>query len=236
MKRTAFGLTATAIACLAVTVPTAVIATPASAAGSDTCLQGYVWREARATDRVCVTPAIRTQTAQDNSVKASRWTNGAYGPHTCVTGYVWREAFTGDDVCVTPAIRAQVKLDNSKADERRLLTKVWTSRYNGDGSRAVRIQVNGDHFNFGQVALVVRDTQGKERWRGSVNASAHVGFAGGSFGKKLQFLDCSSPDRLANGEVEVYDVVSRRQTSVAIWVCGWPSVPVIESSGNPFGH
>ncbi len=38
--------------------------TPAAAKpyGVDTCKQGYVWREAGANDRVCVTPAVRTQT------------------------------------------------------------------------------------------------------------------------------------------------------------------------------
>ncbi|WP_067128000.1 hypothetical protein [Microtetraspora malaysiensis] len=118
MKRTALGLATTAIAGLAV-LP-AVVATPASAAvyGPDTCVQGYVWREARPSDHVCVTPAVRTQAAQDNSVKASRWTNGAYGPHTCIQGYVWREAFTGDDVCVTPAARSQAQADNAAAASR----------------------------------------------------------------------------------------------------------------------
>ncbi|WP_433423539.1 hypothetical protein ACQP1V_15995 [Microtetraspora malaysiensis] len=116
MKRTALGLATAAITGLGV-LPAVVAAAPASAAdyGSDTCAQGYVWREARPSDHVCVTPAVRTQTAQDNAVKASRWTNGAYGPHTCVTGYVWREAFSGDDVCVTPAVRNQVRADNADA-------------------------------------------------------------------------------------------------------------------------
>ncbi|MFJ2031969.1 hypothetical protein [Streptosporangium sp. NPDC087985] len=123
MKRVALGLAATAIAGLAA-LPVTVIATPASAAGygPDTCLQGYVWREANATDHVCVTPAVRAQTARDNSVRASRWTNGAYGPHTCVTGFVWREAFTGDDVCVTPEVRRQTLADNAAAAGRRAST------------------------------------------------------------------------------------------------------------------
>ncbi|OLR94034.1 hypothetical protein [Actinokineospora bangkokensis] len=77
------------------------------------CVSGYVWREARSTDKVCVTPATRSQVAYDNSVAASRWTNGAYGPHTCVSGYVWREAFSGDDVCVTTAQRTQASSDNA---------------------------------------------------------------------------------------------------------------------------
>jgi hypothetical protein len=39
---------------------------------TDTCLQGYVWREAVPGDHVCVTPETRTQAADDNSQAASR--------------------------------------------------------------------------------------------------------------------------------------------------------------------
>ena len=83
------------------------------------CLQGWVWREARSSDHVCVTGATRSQVAADNAVKASRWVNGAYGPHTCVQGYVWREAYAGDDVCVTGAQRSQAAADNAQASARR---------------------------------------------------------------------------------------------------------------------
>lgn len=83
------------------------------------CLQGYVWREARAGDVVCVTPATRTQTAYDNSVRYSRWVVGPYGPHTCISGFVWREAFSGDDVCVYPSVRSQAAYDNTQAAARR---------------------------------------------------------------------------------------------------------------------
>ena len=40
--------------------------------GPDTCKQGFVWREAQPSDHVCVTPDIRTQTAQENSFAAAR--------------------------------------------------------------------------------------------------------------------------------------------------------------------
>ncbi|GCE18699.1 hypothetical protein KDK_24990 [Dictyobacter kobayashii] len=40
--------------------------------GSDTCIQGYVWREAFANDHVCVTPQERSQAAYDNSQAANR--------------------------------------------------------------------------------------------------------------------------------------------------------------------
>jgi hypothetical protein len=90
--------------------------------GVDTCNQGYVWREAQPSDRVCVTPAVRTQTRNENNSAAERRepTGGAYGPNTCKQGYVWREATTNDPVCVTPQVRDQAAEDNKRAGERRV--------------------------------------------------------------------------------------------------------------------
>jgi TIR domain len=84
----------------------------------DVCASGYVWREARPADHVCVTPESRALIRQENSRAAQRWTVGAYGPHTCTQGYVWREAFKGDDVCVTPERRDQVREENRVASSR----------------------------------------------------------------------------------------------------------------------
>lgn len=81
---------------------------------TERCLQGYVWREARPTDRVCVPPAERTATQQENALAASRRAgSGPYGPDTCIQGYVWREAYSGDRVCVTPASRTRAAQSNS---------------------------------------------------------------------------------------------------------------------------
>ena len=90
-----------------------------SARDSDVCASGYVWREARSSDHVCVTPESRALVRQENSKARQRWTAGAYGPHTCIQGYVWREAFQGDDVCVTPERRDQVRAENRVANKRR---------------------------------------------------------------------------------------------------------------------
>jgi hypothetical protein len=75
--------------------------------GPDTCKSGFVWREAVPDDHVCVSPASRAATAQQNSEGAGhRLPNGGpYGPDTCAQGFVWRDAFPGDHVCVTPAAR-----------------------------------------------------------------------------------------------------------------------------------
>ncbi len=87
---------------------------------ADRCLQGYVWREANASDHVCVTGAIRSQTRYDNSQADARRQpgGGPFGPDTCKQGYVWREAYSGDHVCVTPQTRTQAADDNKHAAER----------------------------------------------------------------------------------------------------------------------
>lgn len=105
-----------AIAGLAVAIPAPVLADELPY-GPDTCIQGYVWREARSGDSVCVTPGTRDATAQQNANAAqNREPNGgAYGPDTCKPGFVWREAFGGDKVCVNPAVRDQAAGDNAAA-------------------------------------------------------------------------------------------------------------------------
>lgn len=40
--------------------------------GPDTCVQGYVWREAVPDDHVCVTPETRDRTRADNAAASSR--------------------------------------------------------------------------------------------------------------------------------------------------------------------
>jgi hypothetical protein len=86
-----------------------------------TCRSGFVWREARPQDFICVTPETRAQTAEDNRLAASRRdpNGGPYGPNTCRQGFVWREAFPDDLVCVTPETRAQAAEDNRLAASRR---------------------------------------------------------------------------------------------------------------------
>jgi hypothetical protein len=89
--------------------------------GPDTCNQGFVWREAGPGDVVCVSPAVRDSTAQQNQAAAQNVepNGGAYGPNTCKQGFVWREAFSGDTACVTPGIRSQAASDNASAASRK---------------------------------------------------------------------------------------------------------------------
>lgn len=86
---------------------------------SDVCNTGFVWREARGSDHVCVTPESRQQVAGENRTAESRRDgNGAYGPASCHSGFVWREAFAGDTVCVIPERRAAVREENRLAPTR----------------------------------------------------------------------------------------------------------------------
>lgn len=84
---------------------------------SDSCKQGFVWREAVPSDHVCITPQMRNQVRADNASAAARRLAGA---DSCQQGFVWREAVPTDHVCVTPQTRAAVADDNRHAAERRM--------------------------------------------------------------------------------------------------------------------
>jgi hypothetical protein len=91
-----------------------------AAGGGDGCRQGYVWREAAPYDHVCVSPATRQQSWNENNMAASRVNqfDHAYGPDTCQGGFVWREATPSDHVCVVPEVRSQARADNAEASSR----------------------------------------------------------------------------------------------------------------------
>ncbi|GAA2711065.1 FHA domain-containing protein [Actinoplanes palleronii] len=80
----------------------------------DTCVAGFVWRKAADGDHVCVTPAVRAQTAEDNRSADRRQADGA-----CLSGFVRREAVPDDQVCVTPQAHEQAMADNAMAADRR---------------------------------------------------------------------------------------------------------------------
>jgi hypothetical protein len=129
---------------------------PASAAGDHgplTCLDGYVWRQATPRDHVCVTPAVRAQTARDNALASSRRgaTPGTFGPDLCTPGYVWREALAGDHVCVSPATWQQVHDDNLTAGARRNALRVAVARDAATGT--YRVHADGINVGVARVAL-----------------------------------------------------------------------------------
>nr|BFE78884.1 hypothetical protein GCM10020093_014850 [Planobispora longispora] len=136
---------------------------------------------------------------------------------------MWREAFPGDDVCVTPGVRGQVRTDNAAAAARKVTAKLWVSKYTaarqnngGDVGTSTsiddipRLQLNGNHYNFGPVKLYVRYNTGRLAWSGRVEAKAHTGHAGGSWGRKTGLFDCSRAGRPANGYAQAQDAISGR--------------------------
>jgi len=121
--------------------------------GSDTCVQGFVWREARGGDTVCVTPDIRAQVATQNANPGSNKDPLAgSGPESCSQGYVWREAFDGDTICVTPAFRQQMWDANAAAQ----------SRYQRNAPAAAGLSVTYEVTGSGEVFNIVTDPAGSQ--------------------------------------------------------------------------
>lgn len=193
------------------------------------CLQGYVWRQAYSGDYVCVTPATRTQAAADNAAAVSRVQQGggAYGQYTCQQGYVWRQVVPDDYTCVTPDIRSQADDDNSQVDNRVALLSLWVTDWypssdstscSGDVCTTTEgewdgpdFQVNGDHFNDGQVQLQIRSNNGTLLWWANVNSGSYPGYPGGAFGAHTPIGDCSAdPGSTDNDYVVAYDMTSGR--------------------------
>lgn len=149
-------LAVAAIAAAAVAVPAPAHAEPLPY-GPDTCVQGYVWREARTGDTVCVTPDIRAAVAQQNANPgAHKDPNGAYGPESCAQGYVWREAFDGDTICVTPDFRQQMFDDNAAASSRKQATQPKPTTQAAGSTIVLEVTGSGEVYSiwsipFGQV-------------------------------------------------------------------------------------
>jgi hypothetical protein len=188
--------------------------------GPDTCLQGWVWREATPSDHVCVTPDIRTQTANDNSQASARRSpnGGPYGPDTCLQGWVWREAVQGDHVCVTPATRSQAANDNSQASARRNSLNIWHTTYtppnscNGNVCQTTNSSplyiLQGDHMNIGTLTVELRKTQGDAliaTW--TVNSTPLSSAPGGQFTLKTNRTACNGS---SDSYFRVFDPVSTR--------------------------
>ncbi len=160
--------------CLVPSTLAAILTTvPAMAAGDwgpDTCLEGFVWREAVPIDHTCVSGATRAQTAYDNSVAATRRspTGGVYGPDTCLSGWVWREAVSGDHVCVTGATRTQASYDNTQTSARKNSLTTFYGTYTipprcvGDVCTSTstdsipRFRLTADHVNIGVAHVELR--------------------------------------------------------------------------------
>ena len=142
-------VSATVIAAAAMTVPLPAQADPPLPYGPDTCLQGFVWREARTGDTVCVTPDIRATVAQQNANPgANKDPNGAYGPQSCAQGFVWREAFDGDTICVTPDFRQQMRNDNAAASSRKAANAPKPTPASSSGKVVFEVTGSGEVFSI----------------------------------------------------------------------------------------
>ncbi len=106
------------------------VALPAYASGNygpDTCLQGWVWREAVPGDHVCVTPATRAQATYDNSQAAARrdslrlWhTTYTIPVNGSTTNDVPQYRLYGDHINVGP-VTVQLRRNSDNA-----LLRAWT--------------------------------------------------------------------------------------------------------------
>lgn len=124
---------------------------------SGSCYPGFVYRLARPTDKLCVSPESRNQAQADNAAAASRRVVATNGPDTCKSGFIFRAAFTNDHVCVTQAVRIQAAADNAAAASRKLLQYgpdtciqgyVWRDAYTNDHvcvTAATRSQAQADN-------------------------------------------------------------------------------------------
>jgi hypothetical protein len=220
IRRTRARRLAVAAAALAL----AAVATPALGAGDygvDTCLNGYVWREATPTDHVCVTPMVRLQTAQENGAAAAHRspTGGPSGADTCLNGYVWREAYAGDHACVLPPRRTQARNDNAQAAARRNSLNVWLTLYRPSqqpctgnpcslsSEDAQRYRVRADHINVGRATVRLRWNTGKvQSWPAEVRQDPSA--PGGLLAFPSKMLRC--PASAVNAAFSVRDPVSLR--------------------------
>jgi hypothetical protein len=82
----------------------------------DTCLTGFVWRLADASDHVCVTSAQFARTQDENKVAQAHTVPNTVD--TCKPGYVWRFADATDHVCVPQSSHEQAQWDNKLAPSR----------------------------------------------------------------------------------------------------------------------
>lgn len=129
--------------------------------GPDTCINGYVWREASPTDHVCVTPPNRTLTAEENGLADSRRDpgQGGNGPLACAVPYVWRDAFDGDAVCVTVDRRTQAHDDNAHAAERFVRNQAapTTQQLDDKLNTALSQWMDANHVANGSMAIMLND-------------------------------------------------------------------------------
>jgi hypothetical protein len=198
--------------------------------GPDTCLEGWVWREAYTGDVVCVTPATRTQAAEDNAaassrVVISRW---PFKSKLCKSGYVWRQADPTDYVCVLPATAAQAQADNAQAANRRASLNIWLSTWTdpnlpwktcAQGTNTVGVVVNGDHFNLATVTVGIYNLVNNATLASvTLPAIASPPLIAGTFSLTFNIPYCApSLDSFPDAFAQAYDHDSDRNSTWAVF-------------------
>jgi hypothetical protein len=209
---------------------------PAAAAdyGPDSCLNGWVWRDAIDGDHVCVSGETRDQAALDNALAEERRDPDS-GSGECLFGYVWREVVSSDHVCVTWETRLQVLDDNARAADRRasldIRISTWTRPPPPPCTASVCVdpplsgpqyQVNGDHFNAGGAVLIVfRKPDGSTFTTGSTTARQAPDRVDGNFSWRSDVGVCPAdvPGAIVV-TVQAFDAVSERWSpEVGVTVC-----------------
>jgi hypothetical protein len=205
---------------VAATIALAAVAVAPSLAdgdsGPDTCLNGFVWRDAGPADHVCVSNATRSQAATDNAQAAARRdANGA-----CLTGYVLRAAFAGDQVCVLPATHAQALADNAAGASRRASVRLTISKYappqqtcpdeetcTTDNDGAARYRATANHINVGKVRLFLRRLNGTKITSWTLTSTTNPSAPGGRISFRTGRLACSGK---TNAYFQLQDLSSGR--------------------------
>jgi hypothetical protein len=91
------------------------VSAPICPSGVGQCKSGFVWREARHEDHVCVTSESRRRAQEDAGEQLKRTVPGS---DTCVQGFVWRETTPDDHICVTGKTRTESAEENRLAASR----------------------------------------------------------------------------------------------------------------------
>lgn len=141
-----------------------------------TCKNGFVWRDARNGDGICVTPDERDTAKKQNANGPNNRT--AAGGNTCRSGYVWREAWVGDTVCVTPFERDQARQQNALNAQRTLQVAAApppappapvVARNNAACQRYATSAVHDYNQGAGQKACVSKVRADPGRWHADFN-------------------------------------------------------------------
>ena len=137
----------------------------------DTCLNGYVWREA-VPDRSRVRHAAGAHADRAGERRRRPLhrspTGGAYGPDTCVNGYVWRAAVPGDRsasrrrgasrrATTTPRRRrGATRCTSGSRSTARPSSRARAIRVRAAPTMRSAIRVRADHLNVGTATVILR--------------------------------------------------------------------------------